>query len=153
MTKGSDSSPSDSSSAGPTAAPFLIALTIAMAVVGATWLFNAFSSDELTGEQRIWLAVVAQNDALQRQDYAEFREHTCQDQQESESEIVAQHSDSVARRGERFVDGVTGIAVDGDRATAEVTYHFSQNPEAKEKVEIPFARQDGTWKVCSTGPN
>lgn len=153
MTKGSDSSPSDSSSGGPTAAPFLGALAVAVAVLVATWLFNAFSSDEPTVEQQIWLAVVAQNDALQRQDYPQFRSHTCQDQQESESEIVAEHSDSVARRGERFVDGVTGIATDGDRATAEVTYHFDQNPEAKEKVEIPFARQDGTWKVCSTGPN
>ncbi len=149
MTKGSDSS----SSGGPTAAPFLGALAIAVAVVFATWLFNALSSDEPTVEQQIWLAVVAQNDALQRQDYPQFRSHTCQDQQESESEVVAEHSDSVARRGERFVDGVTGIAVDGDRATAEVTYHFGQNPEAKEKVEIPLARQDGTWKVCSTGPN
>ena len=144
---------SGSSSGGPTAAPFLGALAVAVVVVVGVWLFNAFSSDEPTVEQRIRLAVIAQNDALQRQDYPEFRAHTCVEQQGTESEVVAEHSDSVARRGERYVDGVAGITVDGDRATAEVTYHFSQDPEAKQTVELPFARQDGTWKVCSTGPN
>ncbi|GJF12128.1 hypothetical protein NGTWS0302_01090 [Mycolicibacterium cyprinidarum] len=145
--------PSDSSSGGTTAAPFLGALAIIVAVVIAIWLFNAFSSDELTDEQQIGRAVVAQNDALQRMDYADFRSYTCAAKQGVESEVIAGQHDSVVNRGDRFVDGVTDVAIDGNRATADVIYHFDKNPDAKETVEMAFARQDGAWKVCSTGPN
>jgi hypothetical protein len=144
--------PTESSSTGGTATPFLGALAIIVAIVIAIWLFNVFSGDELTDDQQIGRAVVAQNDALQRQDYGDFRAFTCAEQQGVEAEILAGQRDSSAKRGDRFVDGATNVAVDGDRATADVTYHFDKDADAKETVEIPFARQDGTWKVCSTGP-
>jgi hypothetical protein len=54
--------------------------------------------------------------------------------------------------GERFVDDVTDVVIDGDRATAKVTYHFDRTPDAKTGVAMTFTREDGAWKVCSTGP-
>ena len=68
------------------------------------------------------------------------------------AEVLAGQRDSVAKRGERFVDGVTDVVIDGDRATAKVTYHFDKAPDAKTGVAMTFAREDGAWKVCSTGP-
>ena len=56
------------------------------------------------------------------------------------------------KHGERFVDDVTEVAVDGDRATAKVTYHFDKAPDTKTGVETTFVREDGAWKVCSPGP-
>lgn len=144
--------PSETSSDGGTAGPFLGALTIIVAVVIAIWLFNVFDGDDLTDDQQIGRAVVAQNDALQRQDYTDFRAYTCAEQHGVEAELLAGQRNSVAQRGERFVDGTTAVSIDGDRATADVTYHFDKNPDAAETVEITFARQDGVWKVCSTGP-
>lgn len=144
--------PAASSSGHTTAGPFLGALVIIVMVVIGVWLLNAFSSDELVDDQQIGLSVVAQNDALQRQDYADFRAYTCPELHGTESEVLAGQRDSVAKRGERFVDGTTVVAVDGDQATAEVTYHFAGNPDAKAKVEVRLERQGGTWKVCSTGP-
>lgn len=144
--------PSDSSSGGGTAGPFLGALSIIIAIVIAVWLVNVFSSDELTDDQQIGRAVVAQNDALQRQDYADFRAYTCAEKHGVESEVIAGQRDSSAKRGERFVDGMTDVTIAGDRATTEVTYHFDNDPDVKETVEIALARQDGVWKVCSTGP-
>lgn len=135
-----------------TAGPFLGALVIIVAVVIGVWLLNVFSSDELADDQQIALAVVAQNDALQRQDYGDFRAYTCTDEQGVEADIIAAQRNSAAQRGERFVDGTTVVEIDGDRATADVTYHFAKDPDAKETVEMSFARQDGAWKVCSTGP-
>ena len=145
--------PPDSSSDGATAAPFLGALAIVVAIVIAVWLFNVFSSHELTDEQQIGRAVVAQNDALQRRDYADFRVFTCARQHGVESEIIAGQRDSSASRGDRFVDEVARVVIDGDKATADVTYHFDKDPDNKETVEIAFAREDGAWKVCSTGPD
>ncbi|GAB3216889.1 Rv0361 family membrane protein [Mycolicibacterium hippocampi] len=144
--------PSDSSSEGGTAGPFLGALTIIVAVVIAVWLFNVFSGDDLTDQQQIGRAVAAQNDALQRQAYADFRAYTCAQEHGSESEVMDEQRDSADERGERFVEGTGGVVIDGDRATADVTYYFDSDPDAKETVEMAFVRQDGVWKVCSTGP-
>ena len=52
----------------------------------------------------------------------------------------------------RFVDDVTNVTIDGDRAKATVTYHFDKAPDEKSPVPMTFVREDGAWKVCSTGP-
>jgi hypothetical protein len=137
----------------PTMAPFLGALAIIALVVIAIVLFNVFGDDEPAADQQVGRAAVGQNDALQRQNYADFRTYTCRDQQGVEADVLARQRDSVAKRGQRFVDDVTDIRVDGDRATAKVTYHFDKAPDAKTGVGMTFAREDGAWKVCSTGPS
>ena len=137
----------------PTMAPFLGALTIIVLVVITIWLFSIFGSNERPPDQQVGRAAVGQNDALQRQNYADFRTYTCRDQQGVEADVLARQRDSVAKHGERFVDDVTDIKVDGDRATARVTYHFDKSPDTKTGVEVTFVREDGAWKVCSTGPS
>ena len=134
-------------------APFLGALAIIVLVVIAIWLFNVFGTDDVPPDQRVGKAAVGQNDALQRQHYADFRIYTCRDQQGAEADVLARQRDSVAKRGERFVDDVTDVVIDGDRATAKVTYHFDKAPDTKTGVAMTFTREDGAWKVCSTGPS
>jgi hypothetical protein len=137
----------------PTMAPFLGALAVIVLVVSAIWLFNLFGSDAPPADQQVGRAAVGQNDALQRQNYADFRTYTCREHQGAEADILARQRDSVAKRGERFVDDVAEINVEGDRATAKVTYHFAKAPDAKTGVAMTFMREDGAWKVCSTGPS
>ncbi len=134
-------------------APFLGALAIIVLVVIAIWLFNVFGTDDVPPDQQVGKAAVGQNDALQRQHYADFRIYTCRDQQGAEADVLARQRDSVAKRGERFVDDVTDVVIDGDRATAKVTYHFDKEPDTKTGVAMTFTREDGAWKVCSTGPS
>ena len=145
--------PAESAEDRPTMAPFVGALAIIVLVVIAIWLFNIFGSSDPPTDQQVGRAAVGQNDALQRQNYADFRSYTCRGQQGSETDILARQRDSVAKRGERFVDDVTDVKVDGDRATANVTYHFGKAPEVKTPVAMTFVREDGAWKVCSTGPS
>ena len=137
----------------PTIAPFLGALAIIAIVVIAIVLFNIFGSDDVPEDQQVARAAVGQNDALQRQDYADFRTYTCKPQQGVEADVLARQRDSVGKRGERFVDDVTKVVVDGDHATATVTYHFDKAPDAKSDVPTTFVREDGAWKVCSPGPS
>lgn len=136
----------------PTATPFLAALAIIVIVVIAIGLLNFFGDDELPADQQVARAAVGHNDALQRRNYVDFRDYTCAAEQGDETDILARQSDSVAKNGERFVDDVTDVAVDGDRATANVTYHFDKAPDTKTGVETTFVREDGAWKVCSPGP-
>jgi hypothetical protein len=144
---------SESDADRPTITPFLAALAIIVLVVIAIGLFNFFGDDELPADQLVGRAAVGQNDALQRENYADYRDYTCSAQQGSEADILARQRDSVAKRGERFVDDVTNVVIDGERATATVTYHFDKAPDAKTGVETTFVREDGAWKVCSIGPS
>jgi hypothetical protein len=143
----------DESPDRPTMAPFLGALAIIVVVVIAIWLFSVFQGDRTPDDQRVGLAAVGQNDALQRQDYADFGSYTCAAERGKEAEVLARQRDSVAERGARFVDDVTDVKIEGDRATATVTYHFEKAPDDKKPVPMTFVREDGAWKVCSTGPS
>jgi hypothetical protein len=137
----------------PTMAPFLGALAIIVLVVITIGLFNIFGNNDVPEDQQVGRAAVGQNDALQRQNYTDFRTYTCRDQHSVEADVLARQRDSVAKRGERFVDDVTDVVIDGDRATAKVTYHFDKAPDSKTGIAMSFVREDGAWKVCSTGPN
>jgi hypothetical protein len=137
----------------PTMAPFLGALAIIVIVLIVILLFNVFGGDRTPEDQKVGRAAVGQNDALQRENFADFSTYTCKKLQGSESDMTAHQRDSKNKRGARFVDDVTDIKIDGDGATATVTYHFDKAPEAKTPVPMTFVREDGAWKVCSTGPS
>ena len=135
-----------------TATPILAALAIVGVALIAFILLRLAQSDVLPDEADIGRVTVGQNDALQREDYADFQTFTCTAQQGGESQVLADQRQSKADRGARVVDDVTRFAVTGDRATAEVVYHFEKSADAKVSVSMTFIREDGGWKVCSPGP-
>lgn len=132
--------------------PILIALSVAVLVlvgVGISWLVRG---DGMSEEVKVGRAAVAQNDALQRGNYADFRKYTCAAQQGTEAEVLAAQQKSKAARGARFVDDVTGVSIGDDRATGTVVYHFEHAPDAKISTPMTFVREGGDWTVCSPGP-
>jgi hypothetical protein len=143
----------DSGDDRPTIVPFLGALAIIVLVVIGIVALDAFSDDGPTPEQELGRAAVAQNDALQRSAYQDFVTYTCEEQRGVEAEVLARQRDSVASRGERYVDGVSDAQIDDDHATATVTYHFDKAPDTKVAAEMEFVRDGETWKVCSPGPS
>lgn len=137
----------------PTIAPFLGALAIIVLVVIGIVVFHALGDDGPTPEQDVNRAAVAQNDALQRANYADFVTFTCAAERGTEADVLARQRDSVAKKGERYVDGFADVRIDGDRATAAVTYHFDEAPDDSVRVDMTFVREGGAWKVCSPGPS
>lgn len=133
----------------PTLAPFLGGLAVFALVVLGIVLFNVFGSDTTTPGDQVAKAAVGQNDAMQRQDYGKFRDFTCRAEQGSEAEFLARQRDSVAKNGERYLDDVTDITVDGTRASATVTYHFDKTADTKTPGAVSFVQEDGAWKVCT----
>ena len=133
----------------PTIAPFLGAFAIILLVVIGIVLFNVFGDNQPSPDQRVAAAAVGQNDALQRQDYADFRQYTCRAEQGTEGDVLARQRDSVAKNGERYVDDLPAIRVEGDRATATVVYHFDKTADQKSEAQLSFVNEDGAWKVCS----
>lgn len=152
MTDSKAGSTPDQSNDGASAAPILIALGIVAFVLIAMVVFRMIGSDNVSDDNEVGRAVVAQNDALQREDYAAFRAYTCPPDQGAQADVIGAQQRSKASRGARFVDDVADIKVDGDRATATVVYYFEKAKDDKVTVPLTFARADGGWKVCSVGP-
>lgn len=132
----------------PTIAPFLGALAIISLVVIGIFAVNAFGSSDPTPDQELRGAVVGQNDALQRQNYADYRGFTCAAAQGTEADVLAGQRDSAEKNGERYVDGVSDLRIDGDKATVKVTYHFAKKPDDTSSSEVALVHEDGAWKVC-----
>jgi hypothetical protein len=135
----------------PTMAPFLGALALVVLIVIGIVLFNVFGDDDPTPEQSVRLAVVGQNDAMQRQSYQDFRTYTCRGDQGNESEFLARQRDSVAKNGARTIAEVFNVRIGGDRATADVTYGFEKTVDTTSGSELNVMREDGAWKVCESG--
>jgi hypothetical protein len=57
--------------------PFGAAVVVFALVVVGVAVFTLTRGDVLTEEQRVGRAVVGQNDALQRQNYADYQRYTC----------------------------------------------------------------------------
>jgi len=129
--------------------PFGVALAVFAVVVIAVLVMTFTRGDGLTEEQRVGRAAVGQNDALQRQDFADYRRFTCAREQGGEADIIAAQRDSVRQHGARYIDDVTAVTIDGDRATATVAYHYENDADAKRSSVLTFVRQDGRWTVCS----
>ena len=142
----------DPEAARPTATPLLIALAIVGLAVLVVFGLRACRGEEVNDEAGIGRAVIGQNDALQRGDYADFRTFTCAAEQGTEAAVLAEQRHSAQAKGARYVDDVRGFAADGDRATATVVYHFEKSGDDKLTVPMTFVREGGAWKVCSSGP-
>ncbi len=135
-----------------TALPILIAAAMVGVVLIVSIVMRSCRSEEISAEAGIGRAVIGQNDALQRGDYAAFRTFTCPAQQATETQVLAEQRRSADTKGARFVDDVRAFVVDGDRATATVVYHFERAADDKITADMTFARDGGQWTVCSAGP-
>lgn len=142
----------ESADGRPSLMPVLTALAVVGIAVVAALLLWVIRGGDRRDEAGIGRAVVGQNDALQREDYADFRAFTCQAQHATEAGVLAGQRQSAGAKGARYVDDVSEVAVDADRATATVTYHFEKSPEDRVSVPMTFARENGEWRVCSPGP-
>ena len=76
----------------------------------------------------------------------------CAAQQGTEAEVLDRQQKSKAAQGARYVDDVTDVKIDGDKAAATVGYHFEHAADDKLKVPMTFVRENGDWTVCSRGP-
>ncbi len=138
---------------GASVAPFMAALAIIVLVVIGIGLMTFARGGDDDQREAVVRAAIANNDALQRLDYADFRANTCAQQAGAEAEVLNRQRESVAAKGPRYVDDVRNVEVDGDRATAIVVYYFDSAKDDKIETASSFVSEDGTWRVCTPGPH
>lgn len=134
----------------PTMAPVIGALAVIVVVlIGIVVLNKVTGGGGSNPDQAVRTAVVGQNDGLQRLDYGRYKTYTCKARYGIQADVIAKQHDSVVRSGQRYIDEVADIHIDGDQATAMVTVHFDKTADKTVKVPVTLVLQDGAWKVCS----
>lgn len=136
----------------PTMAPFIGALAVIVVVligIVVASKVGVIGGGGPNPDQAVRLAVVGQNDGLQRLDYQRFQTYTCKARYGTQADVIAKQRDSVVKNGQRYIDEVSDIHIDGDRATATATVHFDKSADNKVKTPVTLVREDGAWKVCS----
>lgn len=139
----------DDERTGGSPLPFMVALGVVVLVLIGIGLNALLNSDEQTDQDQVIRAAIGQNDALQRVDYKAYAGFTCPSLVGTADQLAARQKASVAAHGDRYVDGVNNIVVDGDRATATVVYFFGDDRSKKVDTATTFERHDGHWQVCT----
>lgn len=144
---------SDEDGGGSSVAPFMIALVVVVLVLIAIGLTNLFSAQPDADKEQIIRAAIGQNDALQRVDHQAYADYTCPALAGTADDLALRQKSSLDARGARYLDSINNIAVNGDRATATVSYFFDSDRDEKVDAPMVFERRDGRWQVCSSGPS
>lgn len=152
----------DKSPAGPpperrtTATPFLIALVVAVLLIGGVLTWNAIrpSDERLSDSAQVQVTIGQYYGALNKGRYSDLVANTCAKDRAAadfpkEAGFVDARKAIVEKDGEASLDekGVKNLTVNGDSASAELTVKYEKAGERTEQAK--FVREDGKWKKCS----
>ncbi|MGC5025655.1 hypothetical protein ACLQ3K_12960 [Tsukamurella sp. DT100] len=152
----------DKAPAGPpperrtTATPFIIALVVAVVLIGGVLAWNAIrpSDERLSDSAQVQVTIGQYYGALNKGRYADLVANTCaKDRSAADFPKEAGFPDArkavVEREGEAKLDekGVKNLTVNGDSASADLTVTYEKAGERTEQAK--FVREDGKWKKCS----
>ena len=149
--------PADDRRSWKDAWPFLVAfavVVIAAAGIGISYLIRP-ADDRLSVEAKVQHAINDSYTARNDLDYGKYRGATCSadlssDTFPDETTFLDQNRRSFDENGHIVIPEITDIAVDGDRATAKVHWHFDEKADQKQVADTIVVREDGDWKVCTS---
>ncbi|WP_124710146.1 Rv0361 family membrane protein [Gordonia insulae] len=155
-----DGTPVDEPPAAPSwrnALPFLVALgvvVVAAVGIGISYLVRP-ADDRMSTEAHVQHAINNAYTARNDLDYAKFRDATCAADLSSttfpsESTFLGDNRRSFDENGHIVIPEISGVTVDGDRATAQVHWHFDEKSDQNQVTEMVVVREDGDWKVCTS---
>ncbi|GAB88087.1 Rv0361 family membrane protein [Gordonia rhizosphera] len=137
--------------------PFLVALAVVL--VGVIWIATSYlmrpADDRMSDGARVQHAIDDLYTARGQLDYASFRAATCaadlaSDSFPSETAFLEQNRASLEENGPIVIPEISDITVSGDRATAQVHWHFDDKPDQEQTTDVVVVREDGDWKVCTS---
>ncbi|MET9328963.1 hypothetical protein [Tsukamurella sp. NPDC003166] len=150
-----DKSPADPApDRGTTATPFLIALVVAVLVIGGIIGWNVLRPDPLSDEAKVQRTIGQYYGALNKGRYSDLVANTCAKDRAAadfpkEAGFVDARKAAVEKDGEAKLDekDVKDLTVTGDAATAQLIVRYEKAGERTEQAK--FVREDGAWKKCS----
>lgn len=137
--------------------PFLAAVVVIVLVVGGVLVSNLLrpSDDRVSDAAQVQYAINDSYTARNSLDYRKYRSVTCaavvdRDDFPTEHAFVADNQRSRDTFGKILIPEITDVTVDGDRATAQVHWHFeNKGSDAKTVTAAVVVREGDNWKVCA----
>ncbi|GAA1482717.1 hypothetical protein GCM10009624_31570 [Gordonia sinesedis] len=135
--------------------PFWVALiVVALAVVGLllSYVWRP-AEDRASDSAQVQFAINDVYTARNAVNYGDYRNGHCAadlaapDFPSAEA-FAAENRDSQKANGLIVIPEITDVTVTGDRATAQVQWHFDKQPDRKQTTSVSVARENGKWKVC-----
>ncbi|MDL9938582.1 hypothetical protein QSJ18_17690 [Gordonia sp. ABSL1-1] len=137
--------------------PFLAAVVVIVLAVGGLGISYLMRPPEerVSEDAKVQWAINGQYTARNGPDYASYREHTCakdlaDPEFVTEAAFVADNQRSLDTNGPIQIPEITDLVVTGDRATADVHWHFKNSSDNTQIVPTIVVREDGDWKVCTS---
>lgn len=136
--------------------PFWLALiVVALAVVGLILSYVLRpAEDRASDSAQVQFAINDVYTARNAVDYGAYRNGHCAadlaapDFPSAEA-FATQNRDSQKANGLIVIPEITEVTVTGERATAQVQWHFDKQPDRKQTTSVSVARENGKWKVCT----
>ncbi|WP_344998627.1 hypothetical protein [Tsukamurella soli] len=156
MPKASQGRPAERGGGGLSAAPFVVALVVAVVGIGGVLLWNTVrpAKDRLNDPAQIQVTIGQYYGALNKGRYADLVANTCAKDRQApsfppEKGFADARKAAVDKDGDVKLDAgdVTKLTVSGDTATANLVLHYAKLGEQTQHAK--FVREGGKWKMCS----
>ena len=137
--------------------PFWVALVIVVLAILGVVLSNVLrpAEERASDSGQVQFAINDNYTARNNVDYGKYKQTTCAADTSSssfisEQEFVRQNRTLVESKGRIVIPEITDVAVNGDRATAKVNWHYDKTPDDKQTTSVVVVKDDGTWKLCTS---
>ncbi|GAB10205.1 hypothetical protein GOARA_053_00310 [Gordonia araii NBRC 100433] len=144
-------SPDDGDSRGkPTRGPIIAALVIVVILLSVILIPQFVNPvDERGGDDTgVRLAINDHYTARNALNYEAFAAATCSAKTPQRDEFLTVNRRSRDEHGPIKIPEISAVAVNGDRASATVHWHYEGKDEARQTAPTSLVRQDDRWKVC-----
>ena len=139
------------------ALPFIIAGVVVLVVVIGVLISNAVrpAEDRMSEDAKVQHAIKDYYTARNEADFDKYAAVNCAAVRNApgfpaREAFVADNKKSMDENGQIKIPEITDLAVDGDRASARVHWHFENSEGNKNVVATTVVREDGEWKVCTS---
>ncbi|GAB19188.1 hypothetical protein GOEFS_076_00170 [Gordonia effusa NBRC 100432] len=136
--------------------PFAAAVIVIVLAVGGVLLSNVLrpSDDRVSDSAQVQYAINDSYTARNSLDYAKYRSTMCADVVDAadfptEQVFVEENRRSRETFGKILIPEIADVMIDGNRATAQVHWHFeNKGSDAKTVTPTTVVREGDEWKVC-----
>ncbi|GAA3033763.1 hypothetical protein GCM10010528_13460 [Gordonia defluvii] len=136
----------------PTRGPIIAALAVVVVLIGLIlipqWL-HPFAS-RVSDEDSVRMAVNNHYTAQNALNYDTFTRWTCAAKLPPRDEFLTRATASRDVNGPIVIPPgkIADVAINGDRASATVSWHYGKKTDAVTTTATTLVRQDNQWKVC-----
>ncbi len=136
----------------PTMWPMLAAIAVVVILLGVVFIYQWTRpfSDRVGPDDEVRIAINNHYTAQNALNYQSFSEWTCAAKTPPREEFLKKNGPSRDANGKIVIHdgGIADVAINGDKASAVVTWRYEKKPDQPTTTPTTLVRQGDQWKVC-----